>query len=132
MYLKVALVSLIFGTFHMAGATKIVPDCSAYHEGEFVQLVIGPDYQDIATPSELTVYKSGVEVINVKNVKQTYLNVGTDDEPFMNQAWLGSKKGASLTVRIPEQAGPALEYVALSLETSPGVFRYKDLEMTCE
>lgn len=110
-------------------------ECAGKLNGEDVALLMGFDHHGETSPSLIEVqYKRNV-VFKSDEVKEIILNVGTDDQPFHNTAWVANHKSDTVVVRMPEQDPEGNTYgVYLSVSTEDKtVFENQDeIEMTCD
>ena len=123
----------IFSSITFAASGDV--DCVGRLNGEDVTLLMGFEHHGETSPSLISINHKNTVVFKSDEVKEVILNVGTDDQPFHNTAWVASAKQNTVVVRMPEQDPEANNYaVYLSVSTDDKtVFTSQDeLEMVCD
>lgn len=124
----------LFLTSATAFATPGDTACKGTQNGKAIELLLGYDVHGQSAPSFIEVSENGSVVFTSTSVEETMVNVGTQDEPFINNAWVASDEESTATVRIPEQdpENNGKFTVVLTVSTDSGLFKANDVELTCE
>lgn len=123
---------LLIGFFaaSIASATPGDLGCEATIGGKKVEVLIGYDnHGQPASLLEVTV--AGKKELSTTNVESGMINVGTEDEPFMNNYISGKNEQGSVFIRIPEQNPEAGQLEIFLSVDIPNVISIDGVEAAC-